>query len=227
MEITDAEFWKIVSDINWADKKKDQEHTKEKLALLWGPEKSEAVHTKASSFTSALYRAIEHWEREEDGHVDASDDGMSDLTNHIVGLGEEEFNRVMKTPQLAAERASRCDYRESFGYLIPSKFTFEHHLAKLPGRETELMEQSAEVRKNFPDVAPLLDEVDEMIRMAGNLPMTCDEIRTRFREISGAAALKNHKDSLGFLTGWGWVNYITDMQDWGNARRELASDPKI
>ena len=227
MEITDAEFWKIVEDINWADKKKDQEHTQEKLALLWGPEKSEAVHLAFNTYKSRLCRAIELWEREHGETCDVSDDGFSDLMSHIIGLGEAEFNKVLKNPEFAKARASRSDYRESFGYLIPSKWTFENHISKLPEREAALVANSTEIRKNFPVVATLLDEVDEMICRAGNLPMTCKEIQARFREIGNTAGLSLRNDALGFFTGWAYVNYITDMQKIGDARRELAANPKV
>jgi hypothetical protein len=51
------------------------------------------------------------------GDIDyGSDDGSSDMRYHVVGLGQKEFDKVMRNPKLLAGRYRKGAYRECFGY---------------------------------------------------------------------------------------------------------------
>jgi hypothetical protein len=68
-----------------------------------------------------LYGAIKKWEEKNPRLSIGSDDGLSDVLSHIVGLGESEFNQCIKNPLLIEARynskyGSAAGYTESFSY---------------------------------------------------------------------------------------------------------------
>jgi len=49
--------------------------------------------------------------------IEAGDDGLLDLLNHVIGLGRETYQAALADPSLLATRAEAHDYEESFAYL--------------------------------------------------------------------------------------------------------------
>lgn len=126
-------FWHLVDEINWSDNCKNRGYEKIKLHMM---KNLEHEWVKEASFIRcALYNeiseCINRWE-DDYGQIEVSDDGLSDLINHIIGLGKKEFDRCMKNPALAKRRADRCDFVESFSYCFPhdneyEKFQVDHY----------------------------------------------------------------------------------------------------
>jgi hypothetical protein len=68
-----------------------------------------------------LYTLVKVYEQTHRPLQIGSDDSMSDLLYHVVGLGEEEFKKVIGNPILLEKRAkapygSKEGYKESFAY---------------------------------------------------------------------------------------------------------------
>jgi len=81
------------------------------------------IHAKACE----LYAAIEKFEVVQRKLEIGSDDGLSDVIYHIVGLGEAEFNLAVNDPTLIEKRynsgyGSNEGYKESFAYCLHTNF---------------------------------------------------------------------------------------------------------
>lgn len=66
-----------------------------------------------------LGRTVEEWERRTRNSIPVSGDGWSDLSAHIVGLGQESYEESVGNPELVMQRASSGRFVESFSYSIP------------------------------------------------------------------------------------------------------------
>jgi hypothetical protein len=111
-------FWEVVSDLGW-DRVGDYKGIKRKLMERFTWEQIEALAAIDTAVYRRLYKAVTDWEEKTRQSCGCSDDGFSDLLNHIVGLGREEWQACLDDPSKAKARADRGDYTESFSYCWP------------------------------------------------------------------------------------------------------------
>lgn len=116
---TDNEFWTEVAHMGWGTKTTDYNVVKKGLFSRWTPEFANSFCDILSSKVGQLMSKIERWEKLEDKNCGCSDDGFSDLTHHIVGLGKHIYDATMADPELALKRSHAREYTESFSYCIP------------------------------------------------------------------------------------------------------------
>jgi len=120
----DGQFWSIVKEIGW-EKNPNIEATKQKLIKKYTPEQMEAFRTKSSYFQSKLQTWLHVIERDSDYRIPESDDGLSDILAHIVGLGKTHYDKVLK--ELSGRKTDTIDNYaegkpkavENFHYVIP------------------------------------------------------------------------------------------------------------
>ena len=125
MKAKEDKFWDIIEACEWA-KDNNYDRIREFLIKLFSLEERKELVEFCRLKRNQLYARFEEWGRTQvpdDGYehrgcnyFPVSDDGLSDLTAHIVGCGETEFKRVMKNPELAKERADNGAYYENFFY---------------------------------------------------------------------------------------------------------------
>ena len=112
-------YWKIINQCNWG-MDFDCDRIKDFLINYYTKSERRELHDFCRKKIKKLYRTFEKYSLEKFGdkysNFYVSDDGMSDLTAHIVGLGEEEYNKVIKNPELARKRAKNREYKENFMY---------------------------------------------------------------------------------------------------------------
>lgn len=130
VEMTRDEYWQIVEAIGWRQLIEDkadkpyEEGKKRALELLPTEEHMLAFRQHHGAVTGELSRSIESWEQRNDTRLPVGDDGFSDLTAMIVGLGKNVWEETVKAPKLAMKRANARygtveGYVESFAYCIP------------------------------------------------------------------------------------------------------------
>jgi len=124
-------FWEDVAAVGWGTKHTDSK----KGAKILGDrllsmktdggtkKKRDAFREEYSSARRVLSARINEWERQSRNSCGCSDDGFDDLVAHIIGLGKEEFEKVMADPKFAYDRAhaaygSAAGYTESFSYCL-------------------------------------------------------------------------------------------------------------
>jgi len=121
VNMTIDQFWGLVAESQW-DKDHDSDRIKLELLQKLTPEEAGFMRGILHRLTTAIrgpvgrfYDAADEW---------LSDDGLDDLCNHIVGLGQEAYEEVAEKPQKALDYSD--SYVESFGYAVPFADDFRH-----------------------------------------------------------------------------------------------------
>lgn len=112
-------FWSLVNEIGWGTKTTDYESVESFLMNKYSWEQCEEFRMIAHNFQNDLYKSCFSVVKS------LGDDSFNDLLYHIVGLGHEEYQKVLKKPSLANERAIKYDFKESFIYCFPHKHDYE------------------------------------------------------------------------------------------------------
>ncbi len=110
------EGWSIIKELGWGTDTTDYEVLKVVLTKKYSKDKIKQLEKFAITKANELQHAFNVMTTDV---IDLGDDNFSDLIFHIVGLGKEEYERVMKNKQLAVERADAYDFEESFLYIFP------------------------------------------------------------------------------------------------------------
>jgi len=102
-------LWDFVRKARWTD---DHDYKRiEKLLLSMPKNTALAIHRDYKDKLDKLTKAI-------DNVQGVSDDGFSDLTNHIMGMGRKAYERAMGKDgvKFAQQLVNQNKYQENFGY---------------------------------------------------------------------------------------------------------------
>lgn len=128
-------FWDTVAEIGWGTKTMTPHQVERGILESWDNAFTLSFDTMFRELRQNLADTICQFEREHNVSCDCGDDGFSDLTSHIVGLGKEVYTEEKENPMKAIRRGQRLDFTESFAYCIPVvpepakvTFTFEETL---------------------------------------------------------------------------------------------------
>lgn len=122
-------FWNLVEQIGWGTDTTEYYSAMCGLLHCLSDEQAREVNDIFSFLKNLLYRTLDDHEKEllSSGMAgyECSDDSFSDLICHIIGLGKNEFEKCMKNPISAIERARSRNFKESFSYCFP--YTRQDH----------------------------------------------------------------------------------------------------
>lgn len=109
-------FWAKVASVGWS---RTTRYSEARLALAraMSIEDAAAFHVAYDAAVAAVAAKLEKSIRKIDGYIG---DGFADLCAHIVGLGREEYERVLADPRRGVSRYKAGRFTESFGYCIPT-----------------------------------------------------------------------------------------------------------
>ena len=124
---SETNFWAIVEGLGWGRRTTDYDAIQKDLMNRLSPQQAKKMRGIFDKKKGELSRAISQWERSNDD-LPVSDDGYSDLLAHIVGMGRKEFEKTLRNPELAYERAKKYDYKESFAYALPYESDYRKNL---------------------------------------------------------------------------------------------------
>jgi len=110
-------FWAMVEMVKWPC-----DYDKAKIKYLKVMTKDEAMKFRQTKGAAMLILCKVADEIE---NLGVSDDGYSDLTNHIVGLGKVEFYKHVNNPELIKKLAHSFGYKESYAYCIPYESDYD------------------------------------------------------------------------------------------------------
>ena len=114
-------FWACVAEIGWPVR--DVNVVKARLLRAWTPEFGTEFRAVFEALTSAVHVVIEREEKNLDQKTRdryyLSDDGLSDFSAHVVGMGQAVFEAEIFDSSKLFKRAVAGDYEESFSYVIP------------------------------------------------------------------------------------------------------------
>ena len=159
--------WPLIAVLDWKNNCKDFEAIARRCINLVGADGWKKLDMFVTARVKELQRAIEKHEEVHGNLRIGSDDGFSDVCYHVVGLGEEEFNRCMKDVTLVEKRyhapyGSPDGYKESFAYVFlePSKIRTEQDT-----KETlvNMVKQAEEIVKELNSLAHQLHSAQQKI----------------------------------------------------------------
>lgn len=101
-------FWQFVEEAAW-NESKDYKAIASRLSPRYGADSS-ALRSMFSDLQKGLMKKLDQFE------LEVSDDGFDDLTAHIIGMGKDEYYRILNKSESAI--AYRNSYVESFAYVI-------------------------------------------------------------------------------------------------------------
>ncbi len=115
-ENTIRDNWDIISDLGWGTKSVDYKKLGEALKLSYPNkiyelrefvrDKQKLLMNKLNEYADIQGNRRTYWK--------VGDDGFSDLTAHIIGLGKEKYEEVCNNPAIAWT----IKYKESFLYVF-------------------------------------------------------------------------------------------------------------
>lgn len=142
LNMTEDQFWTIVDQVDWrtlVEENSDSPYKpgKERLLSLLPTYKAcKDFSHHFQMWRGQLSMALDEYEQETGERVPVSDDGWSDLSSMVIGLGREVFEKNLKDPSLLMKRANAGwsgvnGYVESFAYCIPGKEDYDPIWIKL------------------------------------------------------------------------------------------------
>jgi len=136
---TNEKFWETVKKAKWTS-----DHNYDRIKYQWmrelTPSQIEGLRRKFDKFRARLDNKITSVVH------GVGDDSFSDVLAHIIGMGKEAYDAVMKDPSLAQQLIDDNKYRESFSYAFPYKD--DYHLIDpqyLISRATSYLEDLSEL----------------------------------------------------------------------------------
>jgi len=117
-DATLEEFWAITDSIGWGGETTDYKAVLTNLQMKHSDEYIKQLHSIADKLSGDVYVAAEATERSigSNNFFDASDDGWSDATLHIVGMGEKAYTTFIADPDKWIAAHGTNFYTENFGY---------------------------------------------------------------------------------------------------------------
>ena len=132
-------YWKEIEAMGWGKSSVNYEALSREFHAKWGKRKMKAVRRFVGQKVSELYKQVDQWEKKNNTRLDiGSDDGFGDVLHHIVGLGEDAFNKAIAIPKLIelrynAKYGSKEGYTESFSYAFHEPEKKQSVLKKVKG----------------------------------------------------------------------------------------------
>lgn len=124
-------YWKIIEDLNWGyycmlyerniTNKKPykvlREEIKKKYILSY-----EEISLFVKDKRRNLQNYLRNWRKKQTEQYDfGSDDGFWDVTTHVIGLGKNFYNFIIKNPYYISEMYRKNLYIENFEYSFNMK----------------------------------------------------------------------------------------------------------
>jgi hypothetical protein len=226
--MNEQEFWALVEDIGWGTKTTDFNTVQKRLLKELTPEQMEAASDHFRTFKMQLYDVAE----EDIQHV--SDDGLSDLLSHIVGLGKEEFEACLKDFNRIQARACNRLYTESFSYCLPDPEDLSQlevsHYQKRAANELRIFQRGQTDDPHMEDIQDDLDKVCDALEVMKDgdwqgfltyekkVRKALERVKKHFDDLDKYMAtigyVPNRDMSNNIRNEWGVLNLFTDVKNY-------------
>jgi len=91
-------IWDIIGAIGWGTKTTDYDAINKALREVFSVTAIDSIGNDVRQLATNVYKRAEQEERGDENFFGFSDDGWSDATNHIVGLGKQAYDSFMDDP---------------------------------------------------------------------------------------------------------------------------------
>jgi len=120
-KVTDKLMWSIIESLNWDERSHNEYHAYDAIKVEFLQKHTRGTARKVNAFVRRRFEELDKAYQlyTSDGSANVgnfgSDDGFSDMMNHVIGMGEETFDAVM----VDMKKLNEIDYIESFLYALP------------------------------------------------------------------------------------------------------------
>lgn len=201
---SDSKAWELVDEIGWGTKTTDYKKIKEKLMSEYGMEEMDGFNEWLESKCNRLAKAIREYVEEysDSGNWEepdlpyGGDDSFSDMVHHVVGLGKNYYEKVIKeikeNPKSPTSTLSKLKVVESFSYAIPSSYDYKRKMPSGDRIRLEIgnLEDAIKNIKNSPYSEGLEGEIAQAEKIVASLKdpkvrseSDADEMGWKFKEI--------------------------------------------
>lgn len=150
--------------MGWARNKFNCEEIAKKLYKKNKQEREEIENFVMTKFKEMSSKIV-GWEQNNRTLNICSDDGFSDVIYHVIGLGQKEYEKVLKNPVLLETRYRNEDYKESFAYcfLEPEKpqtleNKVQHFIQDIRNRKTDMLENLKYIENDLKQIEELVKD---------------------------------------------------------------------
>ncbi len=112
-------FWDLVEAIGWG-RGTDVARAARVLADRASAADCAGADGREARLAVRLQERLERWEHENGQQLPLADDDYAAMVHHLVGLGQGEYERVLREPQRVVRRAERRLFRKSFAEVFPA-----------------------------------------------------------------------------------------------------------
>ena len=148
---SESEFWNLTKVLGWGTRSTDYKAMSKYIMRTFTRKESDDLQDVFGKLKDKLSVALDKWSRDESNQLNVGgDDSYSDLLSHIIGMGKQQYNAVLKDPSIA----NSIRYRESFAYVFPFDDDWdaiERGQAVLLERVSGYFEEYAEGKKELKD----------------------------------------------------------------------------
>jgi len=218
---TPEKFWSEIALIGWTDKPEKGFYDAAKARLLrrWTGEFIEAFDEMKDGLQSELARAVEAEEQKTGENSGCGDDGFNDLMNHVIGLGQKEYEASLAKPMQVIKRGQAYNYAESFGYCIPfggdielvSRGLYIERARRIVENLTAL--KQSRFGKDFEDLDSLLQLMMQVVNGRLDLLQT-EGLGERVAKLRKAREARLHAEREALLVldpqSWMFDNTVSD-----------------
>jgi hypothetical protein len=113
--LPEPRFWQVVEGLGWGRRTSDPAAAARELAQKTTLTERLQALARFHQLERDLERAFASWELRTQQEIGLGDELERDLREHLIGLGQAEYEAARRNPALAKQRADRDDYLESFG----------------------------------------------------------------------------------------------------------------
>jgi len=176
----EQQFWEMVKSFNWPND--DCDVAKARAVRTYTQDQIRAFDQEFGKKRNCVGQALERWEQEHGADYYLGDDGFSDLTCHIVGLGNEVYEASITDPSLIAKRAETCDYVESFSYAIPCYGTMLDFDAWYRAHGYDMLPKTKRQFDEYQERGWLEGELVSRLGRSVKLPKTFEELEAFLKQ---------------------------------------------
>ncbi len=112
-------FWDLVEAIGWG-RETDVARAARVVADRASAADCAGADGREARLAVRLQERLERWEHENGQQLPLADDDYAAMVHHLVGLGQGEYERVLREPQRVVRRAERRLFRKSFAEVFPA-----------------------------------------------------------------------------------------------------------
>ena len=207
--MTNERFWEIIDKVDWPRENYDQ--IKVDLLMTLSPNEVEELRDE-------LYRRIskvrEAFNEARDKETWISDDGLSDLCNHVVGLGKQEYNWRLNNPDVLINDYKEGNFVESLSYALPYLQDYQKlGNAYYRHRSNSKAEDIREITENDRLAKSIQEKAKRLVSTMESFP----DVKLRWFDCENESEFLDHlwklaEDLDSEIKGWPIRNLISDYR---------------